>query len=116
MFLAGVMRVALVLAVLLLRAVAAAQDPTPVFGDGPIPEQPYTSWSLFLTCNPEWLVGKKAEDLRGVFEAYRSFARTTGPRHAAVWFVKAVAGEPGGVAANQQNLDVERSVRYCDRF
>jgi hypothetical protein len=93
-----------------------AQAPEPVFGDGPVPAEPYTSWSLFLPCNPEWLIDKQAEALRKVFEAYRALARTTGPRHAAVWFVKPVDGERGSVAANPQNLDVERSVLYCDRF
>lgn len=110
------LRAAIVLVLVLMPVAAAAQAPTPVFGDGPIPDEPYSSWSLFLTCNPEWLLDKKAEDLRRVFEAYRSFALTTGPRHAAVWFVKTSPGERTGVAAAPQNLDVERSVLYCDRF
>lgn len=95
---------------------AAAQAPEPVFGDGPIPAEPYTSWSLFLPCNPEWLVDKRADALRQVFEAYRALARTTGPRHAAVWFVKPVEGRRGNAAANPQRLDVERSVLYCNQF
>jgi hypothetical protein len=106
----------LAVAAMLLPVVATAQAPAPVFGDGPIPEQPFTSWSLFLPCNPEWLVAARADALRQVFESYRAFALTTGSRHAAVWFVKAVPGERTSVAENPQNLDVERSVRYCERF
>lgn len=32
---------------------SVAQAPTPVYGNGPIPDKPFTSWSLFLMCNPE---------------------------------------------------------------
>ncbi len=101
---------------LLLACDARAQAPVPVFGEGPIPDQPFTSWSLFLPCNPAWLVDRQANALREVFAAYRAFAMTSGPRHAAVWFVRPRPGERTSVAAAPENLDIERSASYCQRF
>jgi hypothetical protein len=98
------------------RPPAAAQAPTPVYGNGPIPDSPFTSWSLFLMCNPEWLLKKQEPILRSVFEAYLAFALTTGRRHAAVWFVKPKPAGNGPPWANPENIDVERSVYYCQRF
>jgi hypothetical protein len=95
---------------------AAAQALAPVFGNGPIPDSPYTSWSLFLQCNPEWLLDKQDAALRDVFAAYRAFGRTSGPKHAAVWFVKSKSSVEAAVAENPRNLDIERSVSYCTRF
>ena len=67
----------------LLWEAAAAQAPVAVFGDGSIPDQPFTTWSLFLMCNPAWLLDKQTSTLRDVFWAYLAFARTSGSRHAA---------------------------------
>lgn len=96
-----------------------AQSPVAVFGGGAIPEQGFTSWSLFLPCNPTWVQDKQAAVLRGVFDAYVSLGRTTGARHAGVWFV--TGHQPAGpartvFAQDAANLDVERSVAYCQRF
>jgi hypothetical protein len=109
--------VTILLAGSLLPQLATAQAPTPVFGDGPIPDRPFTTWSLFLMCNPEWLLGKQASTLREVFWAYRAFGRTSGSRHAAVWFLTSKLGaDPTSVAADPKNLDINRSVTYCQRF
>ncbi len=100
---------------LLPERTTSAQAQVPVFGDGPIPyrdprsSNPFTSWSLFLVCNLEWLLEKRESDLREVFEAYREFGRTSGSHHAAVWFVKSKSMDQ----ANPKNLDIERSVNYC---
>jgi hypothetical protein len=53
-----------------------AQALAPVYGNGPIPDTPFTSWSLFLMCNPEWLLKKQEATLHRVFEAYLAFGRT----------------------------------------
>lgn len=97
---------------------ATAQNLAPVFGDGPIPEQPFRTWSLFLMCNLEWVLDKRAAALGQVFDAYLAFGQTSGREHAAVWFVteKMDAGDPWRVAANPKSIDVERSVTYCKRF
>jgi hypothetical protein len=39
-------------------------------------------------CNPEWLLKKQEATLHRVCETYVAFGKTTGPRHAAVWFIK----------------------------
>ena len=107
--------VQLVGAVVLTASFAATsaygQERVAVFGDGEIPDKPFTSWSLFLMCNPEWLTAKKKPALRQVFEAYVAFARTTGDRHAGVWFVV-----KDGSRDKAADLDVERNVRYCQKF
>jgi hypothetical protein len=109
---------AMVLMAEMTPQVVFAQMQVPVFGDGPIPDQPFRTWSLFLMCNPEWLLDQKAEALGKVFDAYLAFGRTSGRDHAAVWFVnqKMGVGDPGRVAADPKNIDVERSVTYCQRF
>src|SRR5947208_16823982 len=55
--LVSVRRLILGLALLaaLMPVTAFPQAQVPVYGDGPIPETGFTSWSLFLMCNPEWL-------------------------------------------------------------
>jgi len=101
----------------LLGGVASAQAPVPVFGDGTIPDQPIATRSLFLMCNPAWLLDKETLALRDVFWAYRAFARTSGNRHAAVWFVNSRLGsDPTTVATDPKNLDIERNVSDCRRF
>lgn len=112
------------LAATLLAAapVAHAQAAVRLYGAEPLPVAsptgaPFSSWSLFLPCNPRWLATERAEDLARLNRAYFNFAIVTGPRHAAAWFVR-----PRGAAtpADQPNvigdLDIERSAAYCDRF
>lgn len=101
---------------MLLSSLSYAQEQTPVYGNGPIPDKPFTSWSLFLMCNPEWLLKKQETTLQRVFEAYLAFAITTGPRHAAVWFIKPKPAGKSAAWANPENIDVDRSVYYCQRF
>ena len=103
---------------LLPERTASAQAQVPVFGDGPIPSNPwFRSWSLFLVCNPEWLLEQHVSDLWEVFTAYTAFGRTSGSHHAAVWFVTSKSGgTPVDVAQDPRSLDIERSVTYCQRF
>jgi hypothetical protein len=90
---------------------ASGQAPAPVFWGQDIPDSPFKTWSLFLVCDPKWLTDREAPALREVFDAYLAFARTSGDRHAAVWFVKG-----DSKPENAANIDVERNVRYCQRF
>jgi hypothetical protein len=114
------MKLSLAAILLLVAAVcarpAAGQAPAPVFGNGPIPDKPFASWSLFLPCNPQWLLDKQEAALRDLFAAYRAFAVTSGSRHAAVWFVKSKSSVERAVAEDPKSLDIERSVSYCQRF
>ena len=104
-------------ALLLLCAGAAlAQSAVRLYGREAIPFEDdgrfqeagavFTSWSLFLPCNPLWLGAERTQDLARLHSAYRNFAAVSGVRHAAVWFTRPASEE----------LDVERSVRYCEKF
>lgn len=106
---------------------AHAQAAVRIYGSGPIPQvtdggmlppnTPFTSWSLFLPCNPTWLATERAEDLARLNRAYFHFAIVSGPRHAAVWFLRPrAAGSPADQPTSALDLDVERSAAYCDRF
>lgn len=115
---------AVVLAAMLLGAPAAAhaQAAVRLFGAEPLPVTsaagaPFSSWSLFLPCNPRWLAAERAEDLARLNRAYFHFAIVTGPRHAAAWFVKPRGGAtPADQPSVVGDLDIERSAAYCDRF
>jgi hypothetical protein len=76
-------------------------------GGGGFPSEGIKTWSLFLPCNPLWLVPEKQHALHALHQLYVAFGETTGPRHAAVWFFK------GG---NPDNLDVRHSSVFCQRF
>lgn len=110
-------------AVLLATApVAHAQAAVRLYGAEPLPVTsptgaPFSSWSLFLPCNPRWLATERAEDLARLNRAYFNFAIVTGPRHAAAWFVKPRgAATPADQPSVIGDLDIERSAAYCDRF
>jgi hypothetical protein len=104
------------IALLLLAATAAAQTAVRLYGREAIPFEDdgrfqeagavFTSWSLFLPCNPLWLAAERKEELARLQSAYRNFAIVSGVRHAAVWFTRPASEE----------LDVERAARYCEKF
>jgi hypothetical protein len=73
--------------------------------------QNFKSYSLFLVCNPQWLAPEKSEDLYKLYKGFEYFGRTIGDDNAAVWFWKERrrAHDP----ALAENVDVERSVRFC---
>src|ERR1700737_4544399 len=49
-------------------------------------ERPYKSWSLFLICNPRWMLENGDKGIRDLFIAYYAFSRAIGPYNLAVWF------------------------------
>jgi hypothetical protein len=71
----------------------------------------YESWSLFLICNPAWIVQNRDEGIVALFEQYRAFGDAIGPRNLAIWFWKEPAPEPSA-----ELTDVSRSSEYCERF
>lgn len=77
---------------------------------GKIPKN-FKTYSLFLVCNPQWLAPEKSEGLYGLYQQFENFGRTIGDDNAAVWFWKSkrLARDP----ALAENVDVERSVRFC---
>lgn len=56
-----------------------------VTSDQPIPEE-YKSWSLFLVCNPSWVVPEGESNLESLYNQFQAFGRALGPEHVAVWF------------------------------
>jgi hypothetical protein len=78
-----------------------------------IPEN-FKTYSLFLVCNPQWLTPEKSAGLYALFKSFKNFGRTIGDDNAAVWFWK--ARSPVTDSALAENLDVERSVRFCQAW
>ncbi len=80
---------------------------------GKIPKN-FKTYSLFLVCNPRWLAPEKSEDLYGLYQEFQSFGRTIGDDNAAVWFWKTERSAHDPALA--ENVDVERSVRFCQAW
>jgi len=78
-----------------------------------IPEN-FKSYSLFLVCNPQWLTPDKSQGLYGLYQTFEGFGRTIGDDNAAVWFWK--ARRPAYDRQLADNVDVERSVRFCQAW
>ena len=102
----------LVLAVLGGSTLVAAQEAVEmVSATDSIPRANFRTWSLFLVCNPEWLTPEKSQDLFHLYREFSSFGRTIGDDNLAVWFWKSKERSDNPNLA--ENVDVERSVRYC---
>jgi len=95
----------------LVTPTASAQDAAMVLTTGKIPKQDYKTWSLFLVCNPAWLSADKSRDLFSLYQQFQNFGRTIGDDHLAVWFWKASKSAYDSNLA--ENVDVERSTRFC---
>ena len=78
----------------------------------PIPKQ-YQSWSIFLICNPQWLMSENDAKLSGLHQQFRSFGHAIGASHLAVWFWKR-APAPGRPVAD--NIDVDRNAAMCAKL
>lgn len=106
-----------VLAVLLLAAALSARTASAqaiselVMSDEPIPED-YDSWSLFLVCNPAWLLPESQSNLLNLYSQFRAFGGVLGPDHVAVWFWSHgwTWDEPGEL---HSAIDVVRSSAIC---
>lgn len=73
---------------------------------------PFKSWSLFLICNPAWLLPDREDDIRALYARYRTFGKAIGDKHLAIWFRK----EKRTQERVQEELDVERSAELCAKF
>jgi hypothetical protein len=65
--------------------------------------QDYESWSLFLICNPAWIVQNRDEGIGALFDQYRAFGDAIGPRNLAIWFWKEPAPEPSAELTDVQS-------------
>jgi hypothetical protein len=85
---------------------------------GQIPKN-FKTWSLFLVCNPKWLNSAAKEDQSNdLFQLYRqfqAFGETIGDDNVAVWFWKSRAFQLQTTSL-VKNVDVERSVRFCQAW
>jgi hypothetical protein len=76
-----------------------------------ISREGYDTWSLFLICNPDWLLPERSPELFHLYWEFQVFGRTIGDDNLAVWFWKEplLSSDPRLV----ENVDVERSIRFC---
>jgi hypothetical protein len=76
----------------------------------------FKTWSLFLVCNPKWLdpaTNGIPTGLNDLYRQFENFGRTIGDDNVAVWFWKP-SGKAG--APEARDVDVERSVRFCQAW
>ena len=71
----------------------------------------YKSWSLFLICNPAWIVENGDKGIEELFDRYKAFGEAIGPNNLAIWFWK----KPD-VAPTSDSTDVSRSAVYCEKY
>jgi hypothetical protein len=103
-------RIILAICVLSAPGEVRAQDAAALEPTAEIPRD-YSSWSLFLVCNPAWMIENGDKGIAELFTEYREFGRSIGNKHLAIWFWKRRASVPTG-----DNTDVERSSAYCERY
>jgi len=104
-------------AIFLAATTARAQAPEPLFGPDQAVPRDYKSWSLFLICNPEWLLEGRASDLATLYRQFEAFGHSIGPENAAVWFWK--TADRGALFRDTplaDLLDVSRSATYCATY
>jgi len=78
----------------------------------PIPKN-YQSWSLFLICNPQWLLAENEANLNNLYTHFNSFGDAIGDRHLAVWFTRRPPTPNGSIA---KDLDVNRNAALCTKL
>jgi hypothetical protein len=71
----------------------------------------YESWSLFLICNPKWILDKGDQGIADLYKAFNAFGDAIGANNVAVWFLKD-KGQPPTVA----NTDINRMSSYCHKY
>ena len=76
-----------------------------------IPRGTFTSWSLFLVCNPDWVAPEKSADLANLYRRFKSFGDAIGRDNLAVWFWKRRV--PVSDPQLAENVDVARSAEFC---
>jgi hypothetical protein len=88
--------------------------------DHPIPRlryksnQPYESWSLFLVCNPTWLLETRGKMRKELHESFRILGPAIGSKHLAVWFWDRNPGLQGRDVP--WPIDTRRSAEFCKKF
>src|SRR5262245_26381473 len=78
----------------------------------PIPRN-YQSWSLFLICNPQWLLAENDVRLANLYAQFNAFGDAIGAKHLAVWLAKRPPA-PGRPIA--QDIDVNQNAAFCTKM
>jgi hypothetical protein len=73
--------------------------------------RPFKSWSLFLVCNPGWVLANGDKGFNELFRQFTAFGHAIGPDNLAVWF-----SHTEGDSATTENTDVSRMSTYCMKF
>ena len=89
---------------------ASAQAAFEVMPTVEIPRN-YESWSIFLICNPAWVLQNGDRGIEQLFQAYKVFGETIGPNNLAIWFWKTPAMSP-----TVGNSDLGRMSGYCAKY
>jgi len=71
----------------------------------------YRTYSLFLICNPHWVLANGDSGVGKLFNAYKVFGRAIGADNLAVWFLKEASP-----VATTENTDIDRMSAYCQKF
>ena len=69
--------------------------------------RPFKSWSLFLICNPAWVLPQNEVQLTELYLAFKAFGNAIGVEHAAVWFRVSTGID------KESLVDVLRSAAFC---
>jgi hypothetical protein len=71
----------------------------------------YKSWSLFLICNPRWILRSGDKGILDLYTAFDAFGRAIGPDNLAVWFT-----HNPGETPTVKSTDIDRMAKYCAKF
>jgi hypothetical protein len=71
-----------------------------------IPKEPFKSWSVFLVCNPKWIMPESDNRISELHSAFVAFGRAIGPDNVATWFSQ----------KGSDRLDFDRSAQFCARL
>jgi hypothetical protein len=75
--------------------------------EGPIPDDGYKTFTLFLIPDEKWVTGEKDAELKKLFQDFLKFGRVIGDKNLAVWF-----------RSRKKNalVDISHNQKYCDKF
>ena len=93
-----------------VRAGAQVNDSYELLPTGEIPKD-YSSWSLFLICDPAWVVQNGDSGIAELFSRYKAFGDAIDRDNLALWFWKEPAPVPSAALT-----DTGRSGHYCQKF
>ena len=85
----------------------------PILRKDPKTGRAFTSWSLFLVCNPYWAAAEKEADLKDLYASFEHFGDAIGRRNLAVWFVNSKATGKNEHPVLSDTVDLERSSDFC---